>query len=83
MLFLRSALSDIEDSSEKKGLEEILTGLTPVTPVTPPTPIQHPLAMAGNITPSQTPPGTPSGDRKLKGRVIGFVRNNRLSTVRG
>ena len=68
--FLKSALPNIEDSPEKKGLEEILSGLTPVTPVTPSTPVQHPLAMAGSLTPSHTPPGTPSTERKSKGNVF-------------
>lgn len=60
-------MPNIEDTPEKKGLEEILSGLTPVTPVTPSTPVQHPLAAAGSVTPSQTPPGTPSTERKSKG----------------
>ena len=65
---LRSALPNIEDSAEKKGLDEILSSLTPVTPVTPSTPVQHPLAMSGSLTPSHTPPGTPSTERKSRGK---------------
>ena len=68
--FFKSVLPNIEDTAERKGLEEILGGLTPVTPVTPSTPVQHPLAMVGNITPSHTPPGTPSSERKSKGLLI-------------
>ncbi|XP_060557481.1 GTPase-activating protein and VPS9 domain-containing protein 1-like [Ruditapes philippinarum] len=62
--FLRSALPFVEDSTEKKCLDELLSSLVIVTLQTP---IQNPLSMIGSPS-SNTPPGTPVTQKKGRGK---------------
>ncbi|XP_052789211.1 GTPase-activating protein and VPS9 domain-containing protein 1-like [Mya arenaria] len=60
--FMRAALPFVEDSSDRKALDEMLAGLVPITPVTPVMPPQ------GMLPCASTPPGTPSTAKKMKGK---------------
>ena len=63
--FLKEALPHLEDSSDKKCLEEIVSGLVCVTPQTP----NNQNLLGQTLTPtSNTPPGTPTTSKKHKGK---------------
>ena len=63
--FLKEALPHLEDSLDKKCLEEIVSGLVCVTPQTP----NNQNLLGQTLTPtSNTPPGTPTTSKKHKGK---------------
>ncbi|KAL4218738.1 GTPase-activating protein and VPS9 domain-containing protein 1 [Mactra antiquata] len=67
--FLKSTLVYIEDSTEKKCLDEMLTSLVPVTPQST---NQNQLSMLPSSNNNiNTPPGTPSMQKKSKGKKKG------------